>query len=56
MLDEVAVRKMKSNLSAEIEHLNTEISKMQREIDENKKRIWINQAELKTVNKILGDQ
>lgn len=55
MLDEIEVRKIKSNLTAEIDSLNTEISKKQKEIDESKKRIWICQAKLSEVNKILED-
>lgn len=56
MLDEIAVRKIKSTLSGEIEYHNTEISRLQKEIDDHKKRIWIDQAELSVVNKILEDQ
>lgn len=56
MLDETAVRKIKSTLIGEIEFHNTEISKKQREIDEHKKRIWISQAKLSEVNTILEDQ
>ncbi len=56
MLDETEIRKIKSGLINEIEDLNQEISKRQREIDEFKKRTWITQAKLKEVNKILEDQ
>lgn len=56
MLDETEVRKIKSGLIHEIEDLNQEISKRQKEIDEFRKRTWITQAKLKEVNKILEDQ
>lgn len=56
MLDEIAARKIKAGLLSEIEHLNGEISKKQKEIDEDRKRIWICQAELSTINKVLEDQ
>lgn len=56
MLDETEVRKIKSGLIHEIEDLNQEISKKQKEIEELKKRTWITQAKLKEVNKILEDQ
>lgn len=55
MLDEVAVRKLKSGLMEEIEYLNTEISKKQKEIEESKKRLWITQAKLSEINKVLED-
>lgn len=55
MLDETEVRKIKSELIHEIEDLNQEISKKQKEIEESKKRTWITQAKLKVVNKILED-
>lgn len=55
MLDEIAVRKIKSGLIEEIEYLNQEISKKQKEIEELKKRTWITQAKLKVVNNILED-
>lgn len=56
MLDETEIRKIKSGLIHEIEDINQEISKRQREIDELKKRTWITQAKLKEINKILEDQ
>lgn len=56
MLNEIEVRKIKAELIGDIEYLNEEISKKQKEIDELKKRTWITQAKLKEVNKILGDQ
>jgi len=56
MLDEIAVRKMKASLLEGIRYQNEDISRKQKEIDELRKRIWIDQAELSIVNKILGDQ
>lgn len=56
MLDEIAVRKMKASLLEGIRYLNEDISRKQKEIEELKKRIWIDQAELSIVNKILDDQ
>lgn len=56
MLDETEIRKIKSGLIREIEEINQEISRKQKEIEELKKRTWIMQAKLKEVNKILGDQ
>lgn len=56
MLDETEVRKIKSGLIHEIEDLNQEISKRQKEIEDMRKRTWITQAKLKEVNKILEDQ
>lgn len=56
MLDETALRKIKSELISEIEELNKEISRRQKEIEDLKKRTWITQAKLKEVNKILEDQ
>lgn len=56
MLDETEVRKIKSGLIGEIEYLNQDISKKQKEIEESKKRTWITQAKLKEINKILEDQ
>lgn len=56
MLDETEVRKIKSGLIHEIEDLNQEISKRNKEIEDLKKRTWITQAKLKEVNKILEDQ
>lgn len=55
MLDEADIRKMKSGLIKEIELCNEEISKKQKETEEYKKRIWVLQAKLKEVNKILED-
>lgn len=55
MLNEAEIRKMKSALIKEIEDLNVEISKKEREIEELKKRMWILQAKLKELNKILED-
>lgn len=55
MLDETAVRKIKSGLTEEIEIHNTEISRLQKEIEEHKKRIWICQAKLSEINKVLED-
>jgi len=56
MLDEIAVRKLKANLLEGIRYQNEDISRKQKEIDELRKRIWIDQAELSIVNKILEDQ
>ena len=56
MLNETAVRKMKASLLEGIKYQNEDVSRKQKEIDEIKKRIWIDQAELSIVNKILGDQ
>lgn len=56
MLDETAVRKMKADLLEGIRYQNEDISRKQKEIDELRKRIWIDQAELSIVNKILVDQ
>lgn len=55
MLDEIAVRKIKSSLISEIEHLNIEISKKRKEIEDDKKRILINQAKLGEIDEILED-
>jgi len=56
MLDEIAVRKIKSELTSEIDGLNVEISRKQKEIDEAKKKMWTAQAKLGKVNKILEDE
>ena len=55
MLDETAIRKMKASLLEGIGYQNEDISRKQKEIEELKKRVWIDQAELSIVNKILGD-
>lgn len=55
MLDETAVRKLKASLLEEITYLNEDISRKQKEIEEGRKRIWISQAKLSEVNRILED-
>ncbi len=55
MLDETSVRKIKSELINEVEGLNQEISRRQKDIDDLKKRTWITQAKLKEINKVLED-
>ena len=55
MLDEIAIRKIKAALLEDIRYLNEDISRKQKEMDEHKKRIWIDQAKLSEVNKILED-
>ncbi|MDD3813302.1 MAG: hypothetical protein PHZ02_01540 [Desulfocapsaceae bacterium] len=56
MLDEIAVRKLKLIISKEIEGYNIEISKLQKQIDDYKKRIWIGQAKLSEIDKILEEE
>ncbi len=56
MLDEFEIRKIKSNISASIEQFSIEISKKQREIEEDRKRIYILQAKLNEINKVLQDE
>lgn len=56
MLDETEVRKLKSNILTLVETLNTEISKKQREIEEDRKRIYILQAKMSEINKVLQDE
>ena len=56
MLEEAEVRKIKLNILASIEHFNVEISRKQKEIEEDKKNIWILQAKLKEINKVLQDE
>lgn len=56
MLDEPKIRELKTNISAQIEHFNIEISKKQKEIDDDKKRIHILQAKLSEINKVLQDE
>jgi hypothetical protein len=56
MISEKDARELKTNISALIESYNVEISKKQNEIEESKKKLYVLQAKLSLINKVLNDE